>query len=142
MKRTLLIATMIFLVCGTYAQTFDRGSLKSAVYTTNALDTVSSGVTKYLIATPISGQYAYCQASVTLRNISGTTSATVTLEHGLDGTGGIKWTSYPIDSVLVFAAAGTKGVLWTGYRDKYIRLKVVGSGTQSTEIQAQYELSK
>lgn len=131
MKKMLILVALSSLLITTVksqiASTFKSSSNLVA-------DTVIDAGTKYLIA-KIGGSYAYCSASVTLTNISGTTAATVTLQHSTDGS---KWYAVSTDSVLTFAAAGTQGVIWNGYRDTYLRWKIVGSGTQHSRVEGSF----
>lgn len=116
-------------LCVIQAHSQIAGILTSSIAKTS--DTVIDAGTKYL-GLKIGGSYNYCSVALKATNISGTTALTVTLEHSTDG---VIYYSVPSDSVLTYSAAGTQGIIWTGYRDVYLRLKCVGSGTQHTRVQ-------
>lgn len=134
-----MLAIAIILSFAVNAQTTSQGIPKSAGGW--LADTLINAGTSYLTVSPIplNGNYNYCSISATMTNISGTTAATVTLEHSADG---INFYATPVDSVLTFAAAGSKGIIWTGYRDKAFRLKFVGTGTQHSQIKSYYSLKQ
>jgi hypothetical protein len=135
MKKAIMLLLAITMIFSFVAKSQVSGNFKSSINL--SLDTLANATTKYMTVMPIAKAYPFCEAIVTLTNISGTTAATVTLEHSVDGT---NYAAFPVDSVLTFSGAGTKGILWSGFRDKYIRVKFVGSGTQSTQIKATYSL--
>lgn len=129
MKKLILL----FLACLTIVtcvQSQVTGTLKSDISLSS--DTLTDAGTIYM-SSKVGGDYNNCSVYAKLTNISGTTAATVTLEHSTNGS---DYYSVPVDSVLTFSAAGVKGIIWSGYRDQYIRLKIVGTGTQSTRVQA------
>lgn len=110
------------------------GALVSATYGI-VRDTVSSGVTKYLVTPSFTSNFKDCSVSFTLTNISGTTSVTATLQYSLDGT---TWFSLS-DTVYATQATGvTAGWKWTGYPQIKTRVALLGVGTQSTKVEGDY----
>lgn len=127
--------SLVLMLLPLFARSQTSGFPKSA--NGNQIDTLTNAGTKYLTVSSLDGSFNYCSVSATLTNISGTSAATVTLEHSADR---VNFYSVPTDSVLSLSGTGTKGLVWSGYRDKALRLKFVGSGTQSTKIQAYFSL--
>lgn len=80
----------------------------------------------------------------TFTQITGTAAGTATLEGSVDGTNYIPLTDYatfikgyPADSLTIIDGATTSWVVQTNGYYKY-RVKSVGAGTQSTEVDVSY----
>lgn len=110
----------------------------------NNTDTVVNTATKYMrvaAAAPIGGYQKAITFAVTLTEISDTTGGTLTLEASLDGT---NWyNAYESrDSAYTFTpadvASQTFNFRLTDIRDRWYRVKYVGSGTMSTIIAGRY----
>ena len=104
----------------------------------NTVDTVTDGGTKYMKnSVAISGYQKLVTVSVHLDEISGTTAGTISIEASLDGT---NWYPYysSRDTSFTFSPsdAATNDFRFSlfDFRERYVRVKYVGSGTMSDKI--------
>ena len=134
MKKILFF---LFASCLTFGA-FSQADMKSAVYTSNTLDTVTNAATKYLVSAKQGISYgAIVTVAFTATEISGTTGGTATLQGSLDGT---NWYTAPGTTAytLTDVAAQTTVFKVTSSGEVYFRLAVVGTGTMSDQIKAKY----
>ena len=151
MKKFLILAiTFAFLSSCVFAQV-TPGSTKSSVAGNfvsstyaNLSDTLSgSGSTSYMVY-PVSqftpnGYYKTGNFVVTLLNLTGTTTTTVTLQHSNDG---LNWWSTRSDSTYSSVTSGTYGFQVTDYDDALVRIKTVSSASGTTKITGTYVLRR
>lgn len=144
MKKVLFLA--LFSVFA-YVANSQVITMKSSVYSSNSLDTVTNAATKYLVssASPVVGKHD-ALVIVTVTEISGTTAGAVTLEGSSDGS---NWASVysSKDSVYSFSPAdqaAAQSYAWqlAGSQFKYYRIKYVGTGTMSAKFSAVATISK
>ncbi len=105
-------------------------------------DTVLTGnLTKYLtVQAPVSG-IKIGTVNFWTSKISGTVSATATLQYSTDGT---NYYSIPRDSVYTLTDVSAQNQGWhlPEFVDKWVRIKFVGTGTMSTKIFGNYVFLK
>lgn len=118
-KLIFLLFAMVAIVSATSAQT--------ATTMTGSGDSIVNTGTKYLTA-DISGNVTASSIQVTFTKTSGTAAGMATIEYSIDGS---NYHRINLDSFIVTNTT-TQYKLWTislpnSY--KYVRIKVVGSGT-------------
>lgn len=146
MKRfiafTLVIGVLFAINTDASAQAGTVNYLKSQYG--NNTDTVGGSDTKYMriaAANPVSGWQKAITFAVTLTEISGNTGGTLSLQASLDGT---NWyNAYESrDSAYTFTpadvASQTFNFRLTEIRDRWYRVKYVGTGTMSTIIAGRF----
>lgn len=135
MKNLLLIAT--FLLSGICAQ--------AQTVSTPSFDTLTNGDTTYLAAPAgyFKANDGVWTAALTATKLTGTTSATVTLEVSADGTNYVPVTSRYgnyADTMALANVSGAQTKVWLLHGSKVAkaRIKVVSNGTQTTLVKGFY----
>ncbi|PUZ21800.1 hypothetical protein DCC81_24750 [Chitinophaga parva] len=102
----------------------------------NPADTVTNAATKYLtLKTGWGTYYKTVEVATTLTKISGTVAATVTLEYSVDGT---NFYGFKKDSTFTATDVSAQTLGWSlkDWGAKFLRVKIVGSGTQAVQVKA------
>lgn len=128
--RTFLLFIALFFSIGAVSAQNTRANNNTAVYVTYDLDTITNAgtVTQSVVATALSYPFSY-QVNIVADSLSGATAATLYVDHQAYGrTNWVPVSSTTIDGGLTYAPI-TGSVL-----GGKIRVRAVGSGTQSTKL--------
>lgn len=130
MKKFLILTLLVGFATLAKAQTTGVSSLLSVLG--NKSDTVTNAGTKYLTTTPIKGYQKTMVVTLVDSSLTGTLAATATLQYSTDG---VHFQGFNKDSTYTLTSS-TPSVGWqlTDFGWLYARVKVVGSGTQTTRI--------
>ena len=145
MKKFLILAIVFaFLSSCVFAQV-TPGSTKSSVAGNfvsstygNTYDTLNGSASTSYMVYP-NGYYKTGNFVFTLLNLTGTTTATATLQHSNDGA---NWWSTKNDSTYTSISSGTYGFQVIDYDDALVRVKIVSSASGTTKVSGTFVLRR
>lgn len=129
MRTFFILIAMVFSVGIASAQN-TRANLNTPVYVTYDLDTITNAgtVTQSVVATALDYPFGY-QVNIVADSLSGATAATLYIEHQAKGR--TNWV--PLSSTTIDGGLTYNPLTGSVYGGK-IRVRAVGSGTQSTKL--------